>query len=117
MSKLTNVDLRHLRYINGVENKEWKKETTENASEMPPDEEHSDIDYTQMSEERIAELNAMPVNYTFKMAKNVDNLGDPKNLAFIKQISNQASAQYMIEKTILELESLWSGISFQFAEY
>lgn len=117
LSKLTNVDLRHLRYINGVENKEWKKEVSENASELPPDEEKSEVDYTQMSEERIAELNAMPVNYTFKMAKNVDNLGDPKNLAFIKQISNQASAQFMIEKTILELEDLWGGISFQFAEY
>lgn len=30
----------------------------------------------------------MPVNYTFKMAKNVDGLGEPKNLAIIKQISN-----------------------------
>lgn len=57
------------------------------------------------------------MNYTFKMAKNVDNLNDPKTLAVIKQISNQASSQYMIEKTITELEVMWSSISFQFTEY
>lgn len=38
------------------------------------------------------------------MAKNVDNLNDSKTLTIIKQISNQASSQFMIEKTITELE-------------
>lgn len=49
LSKIISIDLRHLRYINGVENKVWQQTPAgEDETEAQVDDEKSDVDYSQM---------------------------------------------------------------------
>ncbi|CAL6082691.1 Dynein_heavy chain [Hexamita inflata] len=111
LGKLIDKDFRQLRYINGVETKHYGQDKTD---------EDSDIDYVQVNQQepqKIQELNSMPVNYTFNQALSRDGLNQEKILQHIKTVSSQASSQFMIEKTIDELETNWSGVKFTLMEY
>lgn len=108
ISKETGVDLHRLRYINGIELKQY-------GSKQEQEEEKSQQDYTLLTQEQIQELNEQPVNFTFKQA--IEEYHLDQHLDKIKIISETASKEYAIESILNKLDETWSNVEFTLAQY
>ena len=102
MTRETGVDLHRLRYINGIELRQYGAKAA--------DEETSTVDYKDMTKEQIDELNAQPVNFTFYQAVHEYKLDEQAER--IRQISEAASKEFAIEQVLVKLEDTWRGVVF-----